>query len=337
MTRLLACLVFIAFGANAQAPRDADGFRNSYPHPDKQSFWAWKWAQVKEGVPKPPPGGWDLPAMKTDPAALRAPANNPSMTWIGHASVLVRLAGKNVLFDPIFSEYASPVSFAGPKRIVPLPIDVPDLPKIDVVMISHNHYDHLDLESVKRLAAMPGGGPRFLVPLGLKAWFDDIGITKVDELGWWQSTADGALKITLVPLQHWSKRTLTDANQSLWGGWVVEGEGLRLIHSGDTGYSKDFQDIGRRLGPFDMAFIPIGAYAPRWFMKVMHVDVPEAVQIREDLRAARAIGIHWGTFEALTDEPMDEPPQWLAKLRAEKGLAAEQFDVMKIGETRSLR
>jgi L-ascorbate metabolism protein UlaG (beta-lactamase superfamily) len=204
-------------------------------------------------------------------------------------------------------------------------------------MISHNHYDHLDEATVKRLAAMPQGSPRFLVPLGLKAWFLARGIERVDEYDWWQSTDEGPLRITMVPVQHWSKRTLTDANATLWGGWVVEGEGLRVIHTGDTGYSKDFRDIGERFGGFDMAFIPIGAYAPRWFMQVMHLDVPEAVQARADLKAARAIGIHWGTFESLADEPLDEPPLRLARARAARGLGTEQFDVMKIGETRSLR
>ena len=250
--------------------------------------------------------------------------------------MFVRLAGKNVLFDPVFAERASPVSFAGPKRIVPLPIDIAELPRIDVVLISHNHYDHLDADAVTRLAAMPQGGPRFLVPLGLKAWFATLGVTKVDEYDWWQETREGDLRITFVPVQHWSKRRLDDANQTLWGGWVVEGEGLRLIHTGDTGYSPDLRDIGERLGPFDMAFIPIGGYAPRWFMKVMHVDVPEAVQIREDLKAARAIGMHWGTFESLTDEPLDEPPRELAKQRAARGLAPVEFDVLKIGETRRI-
>jgi L-ascorbate metabolism protein UlaG (beta-lactamase superfamily) len=292
---------------------------------------------MRDGLPKPPPGGWNLPAVKTDPAELRAAENNPSATWIGHATVLVRLAGRTMLFDPIFSERASPLPLAGPKRVVPLPIDIDELPGIDVVMISHNHYDHLDEATVRRLAAMPQGSPRFLVPLGLKAWFAELGITRVDEYDWWQGTTEGPLAITFVPVQHWSRRRLDDTNQTLWGGWVVEGEGMKLVHTGDTGFSKDFRDIGERLGPFDMAFIPIGAYAPRWFMKVMHVDVPEAVQVREDLRARRAIGIHWGTFESLADEPLDEPPAVLAREREARGLAPEQFDVMKIGEVRRLR
>ena len=319
------------------APRDGDGFRNNYPHPDKASFWAWQWQRLREGLPpKPPPGGWNLPAVATDAAALRAPETNPSVTWIGHATMLVRLAGQTVLFDPVFSPRASPLGFVGPKRAVPLPIDIDELPRIDVVMVSHNHYDHLDAGSLQRLAAMPQGSPQFLVPLGLKAWFAGLGITHVDELDWWQDRQLGPLQISFVPVQHWSRRRLDDTNQTLWGGWVVQGEGLRLIHTGDTGYSKDFADIGARLGPFDMAFIPIGAYAPRWFMGVMHADVPEAVQIRADLRADRAIGMHWGTFEGLTDEPLDEPPLLLARQRQTQGLRQEQFDVMKIGETRRI-
>jgi N-acyl-phosphatidylethanolamine-hydrolysing phospholipase D len=344
------CCTFVAFsfaaaaasgGAWGQLPppphRDADGrFHNNYPHPGKESFWAWKWEQVRRGVPEPPPGGWQIPVTTTDAAALKANGSEPTVTWIGHASFLLQLAGRNVLFDPMFSERASPVPFAGPKRLVPLTIDVPDLPRIDVVVISHNHYDHLDVDSVKRLAAAPGGGPLFLVPLGLREWFRGHGIERVEELDWWQERVDGPLRITFVPAQHWSKRTLLDTNKTLWGGWVVDGGGLKVVHTGDLGYSQDARDIGERLGPFDMAFIPIGAYAPRWFMKVMHVDVPEAVQVRADLRARKAIGMHWGTFEKLTDEPMDEPPLELAKQRAAAGLAQEQFDVMKIGETRTL-
>jgi L-ascorbate metabolism protein UlaG (beta-lactamase superfamily) len=334
---LAVLLLALAAGAWGQpAPKGPDGYANNYPHAGRESFWAWQWERLRDGKPPPPPpGGWNLPAVKTDPAALAADDGNPSMTWVGHATMLVRLAGRNILFDPIFSERASPVGFAGPKRLAPLPIDIPDLPRIDVVLISHNHYDHLDLRSVERLAAMPQGSPRFLVPMGLKAWFENLGITRVEEYDWWQETTEGGLRIVIVPVQHWSKRTLDDANQSLWGGWVIEGEGLRVIHVGDTGYSPDFRDIGARLGPFDMAFIPIGAYAPRWFMRVMHVDVPEALQVRADLRAERAIGIHWGTFQ-LTDEPPDEPAAELVRLRRERGLAPDDFDVMKIGETRRL-
>jgi N-acyl-phosphatidylethanolamine-hydrolysing phospholipase D len=316
--------------------RGPDGFHNNYPHEAKQSFLRWKWEEFREGVPKAPPGGWNIPAVPTDAAALRANTSQPTATWIGHSAFLIQLAGMNVLVDPQFSPRASPVSFAGPERVVPLPIDIPALPRIDVVLVSHNHYDHLDLESVRRLARMPAGSPLFLVPEGLKAWFRDRGIERVEELDWWQARALAPLRFTLVPVQHWSKRTLWDTNRSLWGGWVIEGGGLKLIHTGDLGYSRDARDIGDRLGPFDLAFIPIGAYAPRWFMKTMHVDVAEALQVRADLRAARAIGMHWGTFGNLTDEPLDEPPRELAAKRARAGLARDQFDVMMIGESRAI-
>ena len=333
------CGVFGGFLAQAEdggAPRLGDAFRNNYPHDAKQSFWLWKWEQMKGGVPQPPPGGWKIPHVKADAAALRANGSEPTATWIGHASFLVQLAGMNILMDPQFSERASPVQFAGPRRIVALPIGVQELPRVDVVLISHNHYDHLDVDSVKRLAALPSGSPLFLVPLGLKAWFAGIGIERVEERGWWQSQAIGPLRFTLVPVQHWSRRTLLDTNRTLWGGWVIEGGGLKMIHTGDLGYSQDARDIGERLGPFDMAFIPIGAYAPRWFMKTMHVDPTEAVQVRADLRARRAIGMHWGTFENLTDEPLDEPPAVLAAQRAAAGLRQDEFDVMKVGETRRI-
>ena len=311
-------------------------FRNNYTHDPKASFWLWKWEQLRHGVPDAPAGGWPIPHVRTDAAALRANGARPTVTWIGHSSFLIQVAGQNILVDPQFSERASPVAFAGPRRVVPLPIDIPELPRIDVVLTSHNHYDHLDLETVKRLAALPSGSPLFLVPRGLAAWFRDQGVERVEELEWWQSRAAGPMRYTLVPVQHWSKRTLWDTNETLWGGWVMQGGGLNLVHTGDLGLSRDVSDVGERLGPFDLALVPIGAYAPRWFMKTMHVDVAEALQVRAGLRAARAIGMHWGTFEGLTDEPLDEPPAELARLRAAAGLAREQFDVMKIGETRSI-
>jgi N-acyl-phosphatidylethanolamine-hydrolysing phospholipase D len=338
--RLMFCLACGPFGfyaaAQGVAPHGPEGFRNNYPHDAKQSFWRWKWEQLQQGVPQPPPGGWRFPHRMTDAEALKANQGLPTATWIGHAAFLIQLAGRNVLVDPQFSERASPVGFAGPRRIVPLPIDIAELPRIDIVLISHNHYDHLDLDSVVRLAAAPSGSPLFLVPLGLAAWFREQGIERVQEHDWWQAAEDGPVRFTFAPVQHWSKRTLWDTNQSLWGAWIVEGAGLKLIHTGDLGYSRDARDIGERLGPFDVAFIPIGAYAPRWFMKAMHVDVPEALQVRADLRAARAIGMHWGTFEGLTDEPMDEPPAELARRREAAGIARDEFDVMIIGETRSL-
>ncbi|HZZ92618.1 MAG TPA: MBL fold metallo-hydrolase [Usitatibacter sp.] len=319
------------------APRDADGrFHNNYPHDAHAGFWLWKWEQWRDGTPQPPPGGWPIPHRKADVARIRENRAQPLVTWIGHASFLLQLAGVNILIDPQFSERASPVAFAGPRRVVPLPLEMSELPRIDVVLITHNHYDHLDRASVKALAAQDGGSPRFLVPLGLAEWFRAEGLERVEEHDWWQAARERGVSFTLVPVQHWSKRTLWDTNRTLWGGWVIEGGGLRIVHAGDLGLSRDARDIGARAGPFDLALIPIGAYAPRWFMKTMHVDVADALQVRHDLRAARAVGMHWGTFEHLTDEPMDEPPRELERLRREAGLERTDFDVMTIGETRDI-
>jgi L-ascorbate metabolism protein UlaG (beta-lactamase superfamily) len=210
------------------------------------------------------------------------------------------------------------------------------LPHIDAVLISHNHYDHLDLDSVKKLAAQPGGSPRFFVPLGLKDWFSRQGIEDVAELGWWQSRSFKGLELHFVPVQHWSKRTLTDENRTLWGGWVLRHPELSFFFSGDAGYSKDFADIGARFGGFDLAALPIGAYEPRWFMKIMHMNPAEAVQAHKDVRARQSLAIHWGTFDGLTDESLYEPPQRLAEERRKAGLSEEQFFLLKHGETRSL-
>ena len=215
-----------------------------------------------------------------------------------------------------------------------LAIGLPDLPHVDVVVISHDHYDHLDVDSVKALADQPGGSPRFFVGLGLKQWFAQLGITDVVELDWWQSVDFKGVEIHFTPVQHWSKRTLTDANRRLWGGWVVRHPTFSFFFAGDAGYSQDFADVGKRLGPFDLAAIPIGSYAPRWFMRIMHIDPAEAVKAHQDVRARQSLGIHWGTFANLADDPLDEAPRVLAEALAANGLSAQDFFVLKHGETR---
>jgi N-acyl-phosphatidylethanolamine-hydrolysing phospholipase D len=210
-----------------------------------------------------------------------------------------------------------------------------ELPHIDAVVISHNHYDHLDRATVQRLAAQANGSARFFVPLGLKAWFAGIGIREVTELDWWDEARFRGLQFTLTPVQHWSSRTPWDRDQTLWGGWLVEAPHFRFFFAGDTGYSQDFADIGRRLGYVDLAAIPIGAYEPRWFMQIMHVNPEEAVKIHQDLHARHSVAMHWGTF-ILADEPLDEPPHRLAAARRAAGISPEIFFVMKHGETRKL-
>jgi N-acyl-phosphatidylethanolamine-hydrolysing phospholipase D len=206
-----------------------------------------------------------------------------------------------------------------------------DLPPIHAVVISHDHYDHLDEATVRRLAREHR--PRFLVPLGLKAWFGELGITDVDELDWWQSRTLGGLEITCVPAQHFSGRTLWDRNRRLWSGWVVRGRDRRFFVAGDTAYARVFKEIGARLGPFDLTAIHIGAYLPPVIMKASHTTPEEALDIFADVGARVMVPIHWGTFD-LADEPLEEPPQRLDAEARRRGLGPDRIWILKFGETR---
>lgn len=312
-----------------------DGFRNNYPHPGKQSFWKWQWERWTKGTPADPEGGYKFPVVKPDAAYLAANRTEPTLTWIGHATFLLQLGGVNVLTDPQFSERASPLSFAGPKRHVEPPLTYETLPHIDLVVVSHSHYDHLDLDSVRRLNAQAGGPPMFFVPLGLKAWFREQGIGNVTELDWWDSADHMGIKVNLAPVQHWSARTPWDTNRTLWGSWVLEHPQMRFLFGGDFGYSQDLADIGKRFGTIDLAALPIGAYEPRWFMKIMHVNPEESVRAYRDLNARYAVAMHWGTFK-LTDERLDDPPKKLAEALSSAGIPPERFFVMRHGQTRKL-
>jgi len=339
---LLICLLVLVACSSPGNPyfdparphRAAEGFRNVYPHPPKGSFWQWKWTQWRDGKPDRPAEGYRFETARTDLVWLRENRRVPSVTWVGHATVMVQMGGVNVLTDPQFSERASPVGFAGPKRVVPPVPDLGELPHIDIVVISHDHYDHLDLASVKALASQPGGSPRFFVGLGTKAWFNGHGITNVVEMDWGEQAELKGVSIHFAPVQHWSRRTLNDTNLRLWGAWVLRHPSFSFYFAGDAGYSKDFADAGERFGGFDLAAIPIGAYAPRWFMSLMHVDPGEAVKVHRDVRARASLGIHWGTFDNLTDENLYEPPKVLAAEASKAGLREDEFFVLKHGETR---
>ena len=334
-----------------RAPHHRDGtFQNNYVEFAPRglaTLLRWKFAAWRDGVPAPPAA--PTPAIVPDLGLIQGNAKAgarmaPTVTWIGHATVLAQLGGLNVLTDPIFSDRASPLSFLGPRRAQKPGLWLHELPRIDLVVISHNHYDHLDVTSVKALAAQAGGPPLFVVPLGQKAWFAAEGIGNVVELDWWQSHRLGDVEIVLTPVQHWSGRSLTDRLRTLWGGYALFSPQLHLFFAGDTGYSKDFADIRERFaarqgaaqgGGFDIALLPIGGYEPRWFMESQHVTPDEAVRIHRDLGAKASLGIHWGTFE-LTDESLDEPPRALARARQAHGVADSAFFTLAIGQTRRL-
>jgi N-acyl-phosphatidylethanolamine-hydrolysing phospholipase D len=333
----------VCAAAASATHRRGDHFQNNYLEFEPKGLGdllKWRLGAARRDLPR---ASAPAPSVAADVSFIAANAGNamePAVTWIGHATMLAQIGGHNILTDPVFSERSSPLSFAGPKRHVAVGVALRELPHIDLVLISHNHYDHLDAASVDALAAQAGGSPLFVVPLGIKSWFAERGIAKVVELDWWQSTQLGTSEIFFVPSQHWSGRSLTDRMKTLWGGYALFAPDFQLYFAGDTAYSKDFADIHARFAArhgagrgFDLALIPIGAYEPRWFMSAQHANPAEAVQIHLDLAASQSIGIHWGTFQ-LTDESLDEPPRALAAAARAHGLADDAFTVVAIGETR---
>ena len=232
--------------------------------------------------------------------------DNDYIIWIGHSTFLIKKAGTVILTDPIFSDRASPFKNIGPERLIPPVIPLKELPRIDFVTVSHNHYDHLDINSLKKISELNPDAV-FLVPAGDLKLLKKKRINNVYEFNWWETFKVEELTFTFTPVQHWSKRGLFDRNKSLWGGWYINFNDYGMYHAGDTGYSKDFIDTKLKLGAPKYAFIPIGAYDPEWFMAESHVNPEDAVQIMIDLEAEKAFGMHWGTF-ALTDEDTLEPP-----------------------------
>lgn len=316
----------------------ANGFRNNHPH-DRHTFvdfLKWRWDRLTS-LERVSVDATRFPVANNDPLYLKNNGHETTLTWVGHATLLLQLDGINILTDPHLTNRASPIPWAGPRRVVLPGLDFDDLPRIDLVLISHNHYDHLDLPTLHRLAQRQGTlqPPRLIVSLGLKAYLENRALTNIVELDWWEWECFQGLIVYAVPAQHFSARTPFDRNQTLWAGYVVAHPAFRFYFAGDTGYSPDFQTIGQKLGPMDLAAIPIGGYEPRWFMQSMHLNPEEAVQVHHDVRSRRSVAIHWGTFE-LTDEPLDEPPQRLRRALLAAGIAAEAFIVMQHGETRQL-
>ncbi|MBK9623893.1 MAG: MBL fold metallo-hydrolase [Rhodocyclaceae bacterium] len=264
----------------------------------------------------------------------------PVVTWLGHVTILLQVAGLNILIDPTLADFAGPYGRLGAPRRVPAPLTAAQLPPIDVLLISHNHYDHLCDATIAQLMTS-GQTPRIFVPLGLKAWFDTRRISNVVEMDWWDRVDLGSdLRLHFTPSQHWSRRTPFDTNASLWGGFALEWQRTRsklwrFLFPGDTGYSNDFKTIRQRIGKIDFLALPIGAYLPRDFMKPMHVSPDDAVRLMLDLEAEQAMGVHWGTF-MLTQEAFDDPPRDLLTACHQHQLAPEKIWLMKHGETRAI-
>lgn len=259
----------------------------------------------------------------------RSPRRGWRVTWLGHSSFLCQSAQVNLLVDPIFSDYCSPVPIPTLKRHCPPPLAMGELPRIDLILLSHTHYDHLDLPSLRRM----GRDVPLVVPQGHAGWLARRGFRDVRELAWWQTCeVSRGLRITATPAQHFTARTPWDRNRGHWCGWFLQGSGTALWHAGDTAWFPGLAEISQRCGSPDFAMIPIGAYQPRRVMKSVHMNPEEAVQVFRDLGCRRAVAMHWGTFR-LTDEPLGEPPLRLRAALRQHGLAEHRFVAGACGQS----
>lgn len=299
-----------------------DGARFSNPHDVAGRSWreVARWARTRRREPWPSA----VPLVPQPPPAARVDRGQAAITFVGHSTFLIRTGTQVFITDPVFTRHAGPFGRLGPPRVRPPAIALADLPAVDVVLLSHNHYDHLQRSS---LAALSGAA--IVTTLGVGRYLR----RKALELDWWQQTRIGDAVITAVPAQHFSARTPWDKNRSLWCGFVVEADGVAIYFAGDTGYSPQFAEIGARFPRLAVALIPIGAYEPRWFMKPMHMNPDEAVRAHLDLGARTSVGMHFGTFQ-LTDEAIDEPLRALDRARVAHGVSADTFRVLEFGETK---
>jgi len=301
-------------------------FNPGHPETDRslRDMLRWKLRERQARWPKTVPGRQVVPDDRVD--GLR-------VTMVGHATLLIQAAGLNVLTDPLWSDRASPIRFAGPRRVTPPGIAFADLPPIDIVLLSHNHYDHLDVATLRRLQA--AHRPLIVTPLGndaiVRRAVPDARVVTGD---WGDRIAlEGDAEVHIVPAHHWSARGTGDRRMALWGGFMLRTRAGLVYFAGDTGYGDGaiFRSMRARYGPPDMALIPIGAYAPRWFMAAQHTDPDEAVRIMADLEARHAIGIHWGSFQ-LTDEAREEPLALLRDALAARGMAQSRFPAASPGD-----
>jgi L-ascorbate metabolism protein UlaG (beta-lactamase superfamily) len=252
------------------------------------------------------------------------------VTFIGHSTFLMQTAAGNILTDPMYSHRAGPLNVFGPRRVRQPAVPFDDLPAISIVLLSHNHYDHCDLRTLGMLAER--FDPLVVTPLGNGALVRSAGIRQVEELDWWQEARTSALPIALTPAQHFSARTPLDRNRALWGGFTLVAGRAHIFFAGDTGYAPFFRDVRQRLGPIDLALLPIGAYEPRWFMQPVHMNPAEAVKAHLDLEASESVGMHFGTFQ-LTTEGIDEPVRALEAACRARNISQPRFRTLAFGES----
>lgn len=281
---------------------DGKKFINRVGYDDKGFDQLLKWMFTRK------PGEWSEKT-EADITYGPKPADRISdsshvITYINHSTFLIQTDGLNIITDPVYSERVSPFSFAGPKRMRPPGIRFDDLPDIDFVLLSHNHYDHLDINTLKKINEIHA--PVFITPLGVDLYLHKKGITNTVSLDWWQAhVVNDSVSISAVEAQHFSSRGMFDRDKTLWAGYVIEATSGNIYFAGDTGYNNFFEKIGRDYAPIKTALIPIGAYIPRWFMSPVHVDPKQAVQIHKEVGAELSIGMHYGTFPLADDGELD--------------------------------
>lgn len=333
-------------GARPSHHRPHGGFRNPWPGSVPHGvggFLRWMFERAQRGRFGPPTPPAALPSTAPRIAAPRAPREELLVTAIGHSSFLLQVGGLNVLTDPVFAERASPIRWAGPRRRQPPGIAIDALPPIDIVLQSHDHYDHFDDAAVRTIAARH---PEALwcAPLGLAAPLRARGVQHVAELDWWDNFSHGSAELTCIPAAHFSGRSPFDRDATLWCGWALAVAGRQVYFAGDTGYHPAFAEVGARLGACDLIFLPVGAYEPRWFMRPVHMDPDEAIEAFATLTTPRdrmtvhesvMVGMHWGTF-LLTDEPADEPAARTRVGWNARDWPAERLWMLNPGETRHL-
>src|SRR2546423_5306949 len=324
--------------------RPGGGFRNPWPSSQVHGFvdfLKWSLIERRRNPRRPDPDPSVFPLVAPSYVTPRTAPDLFTLTWVGHTSFLIQIGGLNVVTDPIWSERASPVQFAGPKRWVAPAVDFDALPPIDAVMLSHDHYDHLDSSTVSRLAERYPAAVWY-APLGVGGFLRRRGARDVVQSDWWDESTLGDLHLTCLPAQHFSGRTLGKRNATLWCGWALRTKNRSLFFAGDTALHPDFGSIAMRCGPFDVAILPIGAYEPRWFMGSVHMTPEDCIDAVDQLEAgqngARLVmaAAHWGTFK-LTDEPMDEPPARMRERWQAAGRNSKDLWIMRHGETRIMR
>jgi len=294
--------------------------------------------------PDPPAGAFPTAVPETAGVAGVPPVPDGAVriTWVGHATTLLQLPGLNILTDPVWSDRCSPVGFMGPHRFVAPPVALDALPPVHAVLLSHDHYDHLDRPTVRALHQRFGDDLTWYTPLGYRDWFAAQGVSRLVERDWWEASAlpGGGFEAVAVPARHWTRRRPGGTNRRLWCGWVVRpsgpGRGASVYFAGDSGYCPAFQEIGARLGPFDLNLIPVGAYEPRWFMGPAHMNPEEAIQAYRDAGGQGAfVGIHWGTWRLTFEDPREPPVRTRAAWSAAE-LAHEDLHLLRHGETLTL-